>query len=44
LSEAVLWRAKISWRKGLRDLADWVSAALTTSGTDEGVRKRLVRA
>ena len=24
LSEAVLWRPKIGWREGLRDLADWV--------------------
>jgi CDP-paratose 2-epimerase len=44
LSEAVLWRARIGWREGLRDLADWVGTGLTTSGTEEAVRKRRVRA
>jgi CDP-paratose 2-epimerase len=44
LSEAVLWRARIGWREGLRDLANWVGTGLTTSGTEQAVRKRWVRA
>jgi CDP-paratose 2-epimerase len=44
LSEAVLWRARIGWREGLRDLADWIGTELTLSGTEETVRRRRVRA
>ena len=44
LTEAVLWRARIGWREGLRDLANWVAAELVPSGARELVRKRRVRA
>jgi CDP-paratose 2-epimerase len=44
LSEAVLWRARIGWREGLRDLADWIGTELTLSNTEETVRRRRVRA
>ena len=44
LSEAVLWRPKIGWREGLRDLADWIGTGLTLSDTEEARRNRRVRA
>jgi CDP-paratose 2-epimerase len=43
LSEAVLWRARIGWREGLRDLAAWAAAEFP-SGIEEGARRRRVRA
>lgn len=43
LTEAVLWRPKIGWRDGLRDLANWIGAGVVhTAG--EAVRRRRVRA
>jgi CDP-paratose 2-epimerase len=44
LTEAVLWRARIGWREGLGDLANWVAAELVPSSAREFVRKRRVRA
>ena len=44
LTEAVLWRAKIGWREGLRDLTDWVRAELIPSDGGEVLRKRPARA
>jgi CDP-paratose 2-epimerase len=44
LTEAVLWRPRIGWREGLRDLANWVAAELVPSRATELLRKRRVRA
>jgi CDP-paratose 2-epimerase len=43
LSEAVLWRTRIGWREGLRDLADWAAAELPC-GIEEDARRRRLRA
>ncbi len=44
LTEAVLWRANVGWRDGIRDLANWVSRELVPSAAEDGVRKWRVRA
>jgi CDP-paratose 2-epimerase len=43
LSEVVLWRARIGWREGLRDLAEWAAAELPC-GIEEDARGRRLRA
>src|SRR5689334_8452285 len=44
LTEAVSWQAHIGWRQGLRDLAGWVGAELTTSAQAQKTRGRRVPA
>jgi CDP-paratose 2-epimerase len=44
LTEGVLWRAKIGWREGLRDLARWVGSELVPAATADVVQQRRVRA
>jgi CDP-paratose 2-epimerase len=44
LTEAVLWRAKVGWRDGLRDLARWVGSELVPPATADVVQQRRVRA
>jgi CDP-paratose 2-epimerase len=44
LTEAVLWRARIGWREGLRDLANWVRTEMVPASAGEAVRGRRARA
>jgi CDP-paratose 2-epimerase len=44
LTEAVPWHAHIGWRQGLRDLAGWVGAELSTNGQAQKTRGRRVPA
>ncbi|HEX2525823.1 MAG TPA: NAD-dependent epimerase/dehydratase family protein [Geminicoccus sp.] len=44
LTEAVGWHARIGWRDGLRDLAQWVSEEMGLPLPEEPVRPRRMRA